>query len=157
AGSNEKIGALAGEVIQSVQTAFDRFEFSKGLEAVWSLIGVVDKFIVESAPWKLIKSTEPADQKLLDTTLYTAAEAVRVATALLIPILPQSAPKIWSQLGIKEPLEAVRFESLTWGGLKPGESIGEVSGVFPRIDPKQAIPAMKEMEERITAESAVLL
>ena len=34
------------------------------------------------------------------TTLYTAAEALRIATALLCPVLPQSTPKIWAQLGM---------------------------------------------------------
>ena len=56
----------------------------------------------------------------LATTLYTAAEALRIATALVSPVLPQSAPKIWAQLGMTEPIEAVRFETLAWGGLRRG-------------------------------------
>ncbi len=42
----------------SVQQSFERFEFSKGLEAMWALISAVDKFIVERAPWKLAKATD---------------------------------------------------------------------------------------------------
>jgi len=149
-----QVGSIVG-VIQRVPQLFESFEFSKALEEIWQLIGWVDKYIVQMAPWKLAR--QPGSEKELDVTLYNAAEALRIITALVAPILPQSAPKIWAQLGMPEPLESVRFQSLAWGGLKAGQKIGEVSGVFPRIDEKQAIPAMKEMEERITAESAALL
>ncbi len=145
---------LAEQTIIAVQDSFDRFEFSKGLEAVWALIGAVDKFIVEQAPWKQAKNPEPNG---LDATLYTAAEALRVVTALLSPVLPQSAAKIWAQLGMTESLDAVKFESLHWGGLKDGHKIGEVSAVFPRIELKDAVTRMRELEEKISAEQALLV
>jgi methionyl-tRNA synthetase len=156
-GSDAEVEALAGRTIASVQECFDRFEFSKGLEAVWALLAEVDRFIVRRAPWKLARQSDPESQRQLDATLYTAAETLRVATALLAPVLPLSAPKIWAQLGMPEPVENVRFETLTWGGLKPGQKIGEVSAVFPRIEAKQAIETMRELEVRATAEQAVLL
>jgi methionyl-tRNA synthetase len=145
---------LAEQTIVAVQDAFNHFEFSKGLEAAWALIGAVDKFIVEQAPWKQAKNPEPNG---LDATLYTAAEALRIVTALLAPVLPQSTAKIWAQLGIAEPLEAVKFESLHWGGLKSGHKIGEISPVFPRIELKDAVARMRELEEKISAEQAVLM
>jgi methionyl-tRNA synthetase len=156
-GSDPLVEALAGRTIAAVQESFERFEFSKGLEAVWALISEVDRFIVRWAPWKLARQTDSESQRQLGATLYTAAEALRVATALLAPVLPQSAPKIWAQLGMPEPVENVRFETLAWGGLKPGQKIGEVSAVFPRIEAKQAIETMRELEVRATAEQAALL
>ncbi len=117
----------------------------------------MDKFIVERAPWKLARQTDEASQKLLDDTLYTAAEALRIATALLSPVLPQSAPKIWAQLGMKDSIEDLRFTSLAWGGLAAGQQIGAVSGVFPRIEAKEAIAKMRELEEKVSAEQAKLM
>jgi methionyl-tRNA synthetase len=156
-GSSNAIAGIAAETIPAVEQAFDRFEYSKGLEAVWSLISAVDKFIVERAPWKLARQTDDEPQKLLDDTLYTAAEALRTATALLAPVLPQSAPKIWAQLGMKEGIEEIRFASLAWGGLAAGQQIGTVSGVFPRIEAKEAIAKMRELEEKVSAEQAKLM
>ena len=46
----------------------------------------------------------------LDAALYTAAEVLRIATVLLAPVLPESAAKIWAQLGMAEPLESVRLQ-----------------------------------------------
>jgi methionyl-tRNA synthetase len=156
-GSDPDIAALAGQTIQAVQETFERFEFSKGLEAVWALIGAVDKFIVQNAPWKLAKQPSEDAQKQLDNTLYTAAEALRIATALLGPVLPQSAPKIWAQLGLPGPLDDIRFESLSWGQLPAGQKIGEIAAVFPRIEAKEAIAKMQDLEEQVSAEQAQLL
>jgi methionyl-tRNA synthetase len=156
-GTEPEIAALANDTIQAVEDSFDRFEFSKGLEAVWALISAVDKYIVQCAPWKLARQSDNVSQQQLSMTLYTAAEALRIATALLAPALPQSTPKIWTQLGMTEPVESVRFETFKWGGLPPGQKIGEVSGVFPRIEMKDAVATMRALEEKATAEQAVLM
>ena len=156
-GSEPEIAAVANSAIRAVEGTFERFEFSKGLEAVWTLISAVDKYIVECAPWKLARQFDDHSQQRLSTTLYSAAEALRIATALLAPVLPQATPKIWAQLGMTEPIESVRFDSLEWGGLQPGQRIGEVAAVFPRIDAKQAIPTMRELETRVTDDQAAML
>jgi methionyl-tRNA synthetase len=152
-----EIAAVANDAIQAVQDTFGRLEFSKGLEAVWALISAVDKFIVRQAPWKLARQSDGGSAQQLNVTLYTAAEALRIATALLSPALPQSAPKIWTQLGMPEPLDSVRCDALEWGGLAAGQKIGEVSAVFPRIELKEAVASMRALEERVTAEQAALL
>jgi methionyl-tRNA synthetase len=156
-GSDPAIAAIAGQTIQTVQETFDRFEFSKGLEAVWGLISAVDKYIVQNAPWKLARQNDAESQKTLSTTLYTSAEALRIATALLSPVLPQSAPKIWEQLGMTESIESVRFATLEWGSLRAGQKIGEIAAVFPRIELKEAVAKMRELEEQVTAEQNQLL
>ena len=156
-GSDPEIASLANETVAAVQKYFDAFEFSKGLEAVWALISAVDKYIVQKAPWKLARQNDQASQTELSTTLYTAAESLRIVTALLSPVLPQSAPKIWAQLGMPDSIDAVRFETLEWGTLQPGQKIGEIAGVFPRIDLKEAVASMRTLEETVTAEQNLLL
>ncbi len=151
-----EIASQANETVAAVGQAFDRLEFSKGLEGVWALISAVDKFIVRQAPWKLARQPGEDARRQLNTTLYTAVEALRVATALLSPVLPQSAPKIWAQLGMPEPLDAVRFSSAKWGGLPAGQKIGEIAAVFPRIEVKEAVQQMRALEEQVTAEQAAL-
>jgi methionyl-tRNA synthetase len=155
AGNAQQIQKVACETIGTTAEAFYRFEFSKGLEAVWTLLSAVDKFIVEQAPWNLAKKQDGEAQ--LDSALYTSAEALRIATALLSPILPESCAKIWSQLGMPEPLESVRLDSLAWGQLRAGQKIGQIAAVFPRIDAKPAIEKMRELETQVSAEQAVLL
>src|SRR5262249_23952013 len=129
-GGDSHIAAGATEVTAQALEAYERFEFSKALEAIWGLFGRGDKFIVERAPWKLAKSGEESRQ-LLDDTLYTAAETLRIVTALLWPVIPDAAGRIWSQLGFREPISEIRTKDLHWGHLKSGQMLGAVSGVFP--------------------------
>jgi methionyl-tRNA synthetase len=148
------IKALADETIATFVAAFENFEFSKALEALWALLSATDKFIVEQAPWVLAKK---GPREKLDTTLYSAAEVVRIAAALLAPVLPDSTAKIWAQLGMTTPLTAVRLDKLAWGQLAAGQAIGDVTPVFPRIDAKVAIPEMQQLEVEESARQAALL
>jgi methionyl-tRNA synthetase len=138
--------AIAQTARIAIDSALDSYEwlnFSKALETIWTLISAVDKFIVERAPWNLAKSGDTA--KLADT-LYTAAEALRIVTALVFPVIPESAAKIWAQLGFRTPLDAIRTADLDWGKLASGQEIEPASGVFPRADVKTMIEKMKEGE-----------
>jgi len=138
-----EIAQAAAVAVDSASDSFDQLNFSKALETIWSLIGAVDKFIVERAPWKQAKAGETA---ALNETLYTAAEALRIVTALVYPVIPESAAKIWKQLGYHTPLEAIRVADLKWGGLAAGQETETPTGVFPRADPKLVINQMDEKE-----------
>ena len=145
----------ASNAVAAAVNAYDEFAFSKALETVWALIADVDRLIVQRAPWKLVK--QPDARAELDATLYTAAETLRIVTALASPVMPESCAKIWSQLGLSAPLDQVRVEHLQWGGLPAGQKIGKIEPVFPRLDAKEAIPKLEALEAEVTAQQAVLM
>jgi methionyl-tRNA synthetase len=78
-------------------------------------------------------------------------------TALVYPVIPQSAAKIWAQLGMSEPIESVRLADLKWGQLPVGQKIGEVSGIFPRLDLKTTVDKLWEAEAAEKDRQAALL
>ncbi|MGI8742156.1 MAG: methionine--tRNA ligase [Bryobacteraceae bacterium] len=153
----QQIAHSATTTVESAMESLEAFDFSRYLETVWVLIAVIDKFIVERAPWKLAKSGEAAAQALLDETLSTAAEALRVICGLLYPVIPVSTAKIWQQLGMPAPIEELRVADLKWGRLKGGQKIGAVAGVFPRIDAKPAIERMQQLEVEEKARQDVVM
>lgn len=153
----QNVADAANNTVQQAFEAYDAFEFSKALEAIWSLISVVDKFIVERAPWRLAKAQEVESQTLLDETLYTAAETLRIVCGLLWPVIPASVVKIWDQLGMTRPLSAVNVSELHWGRLTSGQKLGQVSAVFPRLEAAPAIEKMRDLEEKERARQAVML
>lgn len=131
-----------------VNEHFDSLDFTRGLEAILAFVSLIDKFIVERAPWKLAKeraSSPEAEAKLADT-LYTSAESLRLLCGWLYPVMPSSTVKIWKQLGFTQSLEDVRTDDLVWGKLSAGQEIGKVQAAFPRIDAKPAIQKMQELE-----------
>ena len=91
-------------------------------------------------------SKDEAAASRLDDVLYTSAEALRIVCALVLPVLPFSAEKIWSQLGFATALSEVRTADLAWRGLKAGQAIGAVAGVFPRLDLKPTVERMQDLE-----------
>lgn len=152
-----ELATSARAAIDAATRAFDALEFSKGLEAIWSMLSSVDKFIVEQSPWKLAKSTEAAEQTKLDDALYTSAEMLRIAVVLLYPVLPESTANIWAQLGMTSDLASLEIAKLAWGQLPAGQKIGMIAPVFPRIEAKSAVERMRALEEEETIRQAKLL
>jgi methionyl-tRNA synthetase len=140
------VGQAARAASEEALEGFEAFNFSRALEQLWALISVIDRFIVERAPWKLAKAGDAQSEKMLDETLYSAAEALRIVTGWLYPVMPESTRKIWGQLGMPEPIESMRVADLHWGRLKAGQKIQPGGAVFPRIDAGPAIARMQELE-----------
>jgi methionyl-tRNA synthetase len=133
-------------IITAVGKHFDAREFSRALEATWEIVAAVDGYLTASAPWKQPESLSDEQQRAYRATvLYTAAEAIRIVTALVYPVLPEAAAKVWAQLGLGD-IKTADLKNLTWGDLKPGTKLGELGPVFPRAE-KDAIQRMKTLEE----------
>ena len=156
-GADNPLAHAARETIDSASRAFDALEFSKGLESVWTMLSAVDKFIVEQAPWKLAKVAGDDARQQLDDALYASAETLRIAIALLHPLLPESTAKIWEQLGMTGALDTLQLSGLAWGQLPAGQAIGNISPVFPRIEAGPALERMSQLEEEEILRQRTLL
>ncbi len=114
---------------------------------------VVDGYISFHKPWILAKSESPDSvAKQLKEILYTAAESIRIITALLYPVMPYATASVWRQLGLGDIEEAARngeLKNLQWGGLKPGTKLGPLAPIFPRAD-KGLAQIMTDMENPTT-------
>ena len=115
---------------------FPGMEFGKALARLWECIGLLNRFIVASAPWELAKQPEAAGR--LDTVFYYLLEGLRWIAALLKPVMPGSAAKMSDQLGLgpalwDQPLPQV----LTWGQLTPGTQLAKGPALFPRIEAEE--------------------
>jgi methionyl-tRNA synthetase len=145
AAADDAIADTARKTIREFGTLFDQFQFSRALESAWALVAAVDKYIVENEPWALGEKQDEDSRSRLATVLYTSAEALRIATALAYPVIPEATEKIWTQLGLAD-IKKLDLNKLSWGQLPLGTKLGEVQPVFPRAD-KSAIERMQRMEE----------
>jgi methionyl-tRNA synthetase len=153
-GSEPGSADFASEALARITQLYEKFSFSLALEAIWELVAAIDKYLTVEKPWTLAE--KPEDREQLAKVLYTAAEGLRIITALAHPILPKSTEKLWGQLGQTEPLSGIQFDSLAWGQLKPGTKIGNLEGIFPRVEKSEAIGRIEamEQEQNKTAETA---
>jgi len=143
--TDDVIKEHAQTVIQEFGQLFDDYQFSRALESAWSLIGAVNKYLVDEEPWIVAEKEGEENKSRLATILYTAAEALRIVTALAHPVLPESTAKIWTQLGLGE-ISKFNLGDLKWAQLPLGGKLGKVEPVFPRAD-KTSIERMQQMEQ----------
>jgi methionyl-tRNA synthetase len=121
--------AATVSTIASVKENFRAVQVSQALQDTWALVRHVNKFIVERAPWVLAK--DPANEALLDRTLYHAADTLRVIAALVDPVMPDAADRIRRMLNISAPES---WSSLKAGTLAAGSQLNPVEALFPRIE-----------------------
>jgi methionyl-tRNA synthetase len=142
------ISDAAKKAIADYGTLFDQFQFSRALEIAWGLVSAVDKYIVENEPWSLGEKQEKDEESRsrLATVLYNSAEALRIVTALVHPVIPDATSRIWAQMGLGD-IKKFNLAQLQWGQLHLGTKLGQVQAVFPRAD-KSAVERMQKMEEQ---------
>ncbi len=140
----------AENAIAAFGPAFDELDFSEALKSLWALVAETDGYLTANAPWKKPSDRLDADHAALQArVLATAAEAIRIITALVFPILPDAAAKVWRQLGQGELADAAKKEflkDLAWGALKAGTKFGEPAPLFPRAE-KDAVERMQNLED----------
>ena len=139
------IRAILEQQTEQFDQRLEQFDFSRALENAWSAIAAVDSYITAQAPWKVAARDDAESRAKLAGILYTAAEAIRIITALVYPVIPEAATKVWQQLGLGDIAKA-DLKDLQWGDLPPGTKLGELGPVFPRAE-KEAIERMQKMEE----------
>jgi methionyl-tRNA synthetase len=130
---------------------FDNFEFSLGLETIWTVIAKIDKMISDAKPWELAKDDKQAET--LNAVLYRATETLRWLSVLLHPVMPEASRSIYAQLGLTDEASKIDPATLRWGDLAAGTSIGETTGVFPRIEKSKVMSEINE--SAVTSESPV--
>jgi len=138
------------------------FNFHRALQEIWKVIGMMNRFIVTNAPWELAK--DPAQEKRLMTVLYVLAEALRIITMVIKPIMPTASEKMAASLGLTPELQnAALDEAGKWGLLKPGTVTAPGQQLFPRIDkkkkqvqPPQPEKTKKQIKEEASPEEGVI-
>lgn len=139
-----------GGLYRQFQDSFSEMNLFDAVSLVAQQCSLRDKVINGAKPWELAKSTSTDDKVLLQRTLYQVADFLRAACILLYPVIPQSAQRLWIQLGCESYLGKLteqRIDQVKWGQLKPGTKVGKSEPVFPRLDKAEALLKLNEFAE----------
>lgn len=123
----KKTSTLFAELDESLRL----LKFREALEAIFARVVAANKYVDETAPWKLFKENQKVR---LATALYTLAEVLRILTPALFPFLPSSAKSIWKSLAIEKELERASVSDFTWGQLKPGTAVEAPVPLFKKVE-----------------------
>ncbi len=151
--------ALTGRVVGEGVRAMDAPDLAGSVRAGIEISNMVDGFVASTRPFSIAKEIEKgthADPERgradLTSILYQAAEALRIASLLLYPVMPSKMAELWRNWncehlndandpdsGFVAPLD----ELAAWGGkysLKPGQRISKGEVLFMRADAKEDAP-----------------
>ena len=132
--------------LPAVEKSFDEFKIADAAEAVMNSAKRSNKYIDETAPWALAK--DEANKDRLSTVLYNLLEAIRIIAVELIPFMPETAEKIFAQIGT----DIRSYDSIQrFGALPLGNPVGTAVPLFNRIDAKAM---MEEVEKEMAARVA---
>jgi methionyl-tRNA synthetase len=109
---------------------FGQYQFHTGLERLFAFVRSINAYVEKRAPWKLGKSADPADRALLQTSLAVMAEALRLASAALRPVMPGATATIDGVLGSRP--SGAWLDELAWGGRLAGAKVSPALVLFPR-------------------------
>jgi methionyl-tRNA synthetase len=136
----------------------DALKLGEAAQAALAIVTAVDLHIESTQPFKLAK--DPAKLSQVGEVLYRCAEALRIASVLLWPVMPGKCAEVWGRMGLDyaQRLEARAASGgaaggeacvgaasggtdsgwaswTAWGGLRPGAPIEKGDALFMRHQP----------------------
>ena len=117
--------------LKAVEDALNNYAYDEALKAVWEYISRSNKFIDETCPWKLAKNDD--DSAELDYVLMTLYESLRIIAMMIAPFMPDTAERIWAQLGQEGKVQNMKYDDFTWAQ-GAGTQTRKAEVLFPRID-----------------------
>ena len=135
------------DVKEKVEAYLEIFKFREAQKEAMNLARIGNKYIAETAPWKLWKT----DPKRVETILYISLQLVANLSIAFEPFLPFSSKKLreminmteydWSELGSTDLLPA-------------GKQLAEPELLFDKIDDEAIEAQLRKLEETKKANEA---
>ena len=135
---------MASTLRDRYEAEMEHFQFQNALEQIFKTIQRANKYIDENAPWTLAK--DPANRARLAAVMYNLLETVRICAVLLTPFIPDSAEKIFDQIGAC-PCCRTWEKANVWGSLCPDVTVHKGEALFPRIDAEKALAELNAIQE----------
>lgn len=138
--TNINYSHTAEEILGKYIAAGNVLDLSNAADAALSLVRAVDGYIEETSPFKLAKDESKLPE--VATILYNCIEALRIASVLLWPYIPDQSEVFWERIGCSE--YATTLDNgvgelnkwCHWGQLQPGTDIQKGDALFPRYQTK---------------------
>ena len=134
-------GALATEekhlqeitlaAVAGMRDAVVRMRVDQGLAGLAGAIREANRYLELRQPWSLAKQG-PEARVLMGTTLYCAAETLRMVSGMLYPVMPEKMTSLRTVLGCADG-EPDYTRLRHWGELAPGTPLQSMGPLFPRI------------------------
>jgi methionyl-tRNA synthetase len=107
----------------------ESFTLHEALEKTLAFSSDINTYLEQTGPWHEAKK---GNDERVTAILYHAAEALRLVSVLLHPVMPEKTAELWHQLGWLPPQSLHNTHS--WGCLQPGSQTNPGKPLFPRVE-----------------------
>ena len=118
---------LCDDIVNKVEKNMVKLKIHDALEAIFSLIREINKYLELKQPWKTIK-VDKSQKGDAATCLYVSVELLRISSELLFPFMPEK-----TRITINALSQEISH-NLEFGIIKPYCSIEHPGALFPRIE-----------------------
>ena len=132
--------SVAEQCVDRYTQAMQRLQLGAAAEAALDLVRAIDGYIEKTQPFKFAKDPQTLPQ--VATILYNCAEALRIASLMLWPLLPDKIEQLWLRFGCADYAKALADRGAgdlrqwsRWGQSQPGTQIEHADPLFPRHQP----------------------
>ena len=136
--SDHPLKNIGSDLGDRVSEAYENLQIAQACEAVLTLVRAVNKYIDDSAPWKLYKQKQQTE---VEQILYAVLESIRLSAYLLSPVIPTTSSKIYQQLGFDWDFNGDRPDLVEefqihskWGKLSNNKTLNKASPVFAKLE-----------------------
>ena len=141
-GPDAELKAAAEKAKRASFNLMNDYHLADALGEIFALFSRANKYIDETMPWVLAK--DESSRARLGTVLYNLLEAVRYGAVLLTPFIPDTADKIFKQIGT----DKTDYASVSsFGALESGKPLGEAFTLFARIDEQKFLAEIEEKQK----------
>ena len=122
------------------------FRFRKAAECLLANASVGNVFVDRMKPWALRK-TEP---EAAAAVLSTGCQWLALLARWMAPFLPGKAQELWEMLGQSGPVTQAGWPEPptagAWRSLPEGQALGEVRGLFDKVEDAQIAAELQQLE-----------
>ena len=129
----------AAKVISEYREQMDALHFSQALDSIWKLVARANKYIDETTPWVLNKENKTEE---LSHVMSNLAESLRLIAIMIYPVMTETAPNIYAQLGLNwedEDQKNLEFGDFAWNT----KVVEKPKPIFPRLKAEEEVKYIK--------------
>ncbi len=127
-----RLRGIAEEAVRTYRDAMERLALHEAAFAAFAIVDATNAFIAASEPWTLAK--DPARAEALTQVLCDAAEALRIAAVLLLPVMPTAAAEILRRAGEPASPDAITLDRDAVWKSTLARTLVKGPAIWPRLD-----------------------
>ena len=128
-----------------------QYRFRRASEELLANAAVANVFVDRLAPWTLRKT----DPERAQSVLNTCCEWIAWIARWMVPFMPGKAQALWTMIGQAGQVADESWPGLptapSWRSLRAGQKLGEVAGLFAKLDDETVAREIAALEARAVA------